>query len=92
MLPVPANPNPRDVFRRLRDEAPLYFNEQYGFYALSRFKDVLEASFDDETREHSFGSTPWLESGSMPSEPGQSSPSEHSEEPESGAIPYFSSL
>ena len=41
--------NPHEVFRRLRDEAPLYYNEQYGFYALSRFKDVLEASLDHET-------------------------------------------
>ncbi|MCH8134135.1 MAG: cytochrome P450 [Myxococcales bacterium] len=41
--------NPHEVFRRLRDEAPLYYNEQYDFYALSRFKDVLEASLDHET-------------------------------------------
>jgi cytochrome P450 len=41
--------NPHAVFRRLRDEAPLYYNEQYGFYALSRFKDMLEASLDHET-------------------------------------------
>ena len=32
---------PHDVWRRLRDEAPLYYNEQYDFYALSRFVDVL---------------------------------------------------
>jgi len=41
--------NPYAVFRRLRDEAPLYYNEEYDFYALSRFKDVLEASLDHET-------------------------------------------
>ena len=44
---IDADPYP--IFRRLRDEAPLYHNEQYGFYALSRFKDVLEASLDHET-------------------------------------------
>jgi cytochrome P450 len=32
--------NPYPVFRRLRDEAPLYYNEQYDFYALSRCSDV----------------------------------------------------
>ncbi len=35
---IGADPFP--VFRRLRDEAPLYYNEQYDFYALSRFDDV----------------------------------------------------
>ena len=38
--------DPYPVFRRLREEAPLYVNEAYGFYALSRFADV-EASFKD---------------------------------------------
>jgi cytochrome P450 len=37
---------PHDVWRRLRDDAPLYYNEQYDFYALSRFADVLQASLD----------------------------------------------
>jgi cytochrome P450 len=37
---------PHAVWRRLRDEAPLYRNERYGFYALSRFADVLAASLD----------------------------------------------
>jgi cytochrome P450 len=37
---------PHGVWRRLRDESPLYYNEQYGFYALSRFDDVLAASLD----------------------------------------------
>jgi cytochrome P450 len=35
-----------DVYRRLRDEAPVYFNERYGFYALSRFADVVAAHRD----------------------------------------------
>jgi cytochrome P450 len=38
--------DPYPVFRRLREEAPLYYNEQYDFWALSRFKDV-EAGFVD---------------------------------------------
>lgn len=32
--------NPYAVWKRLRDEAPLYYNEKYNFYALSRFDDV----------------------------------------------------
>ena len=38
--------DPSDVYRRLRDEAPVYFNETYGFYALSRFADVVAAHRD----------------------------------------------
>ena len=35
--------NPHPLFRRLRDEKPLYFNEEHGFYALSRFDDIQQA-------------------------------------------------
>ena len=28
------------IWKRMRDEAPLYYNEKYGFYALSRYEDV----------------------------------------------------
>jgi cytochrome P450 len=38
--------DPLAVYRRLRDEAPVYFNEKYGFYALSRFADVVAAHRD----------------------------------------------
>jgi len=41
---IDANPYP--VWKRLRDDAPLYFNEKYDFYALSRFADVHAASLD----------------------------------------------
>ena len=41
--------NPHPVWKRLRDEAPLYFNEQHGFYALSRYQDVLDGLLDWET-------------------------------------------
>ncbi len=37
---------PYDDWRRLRDEAPVYYNEPFNFYALSRFDDVLNASLD----------------------------------------------
>jgi cytochrome P450 len=32
--------DPYPTFRRLREEAPLYYNERYDFYAVSRFADV----------------------------------------------------
>ncbi len=35
---ITADPYP--VYRRLREEAPLYYNEAHDFYALSRFEDV----------------------------------------------------
>jgi cytochrome P450 len=41
--------DPHPVWRRLRDEAPLYHNERYEFYALSRHADVLAASLDWQT-------------------------------------------
>ena len=41
--------DPYPVFKRLRDEAPLYRNDEYGFYALSRFDDVKAAFGDPQT-------------------------------------------
>jgi len=38
--------DPYDIWRRLRDEAPLYRNEQYNFWALSRYADVESAHRD----------------------------------------------
>ena len=37
---VGINADPYPVFRRLREEAPLYRNDEHDFYALSRFDDV----------------------------------------------------
>src|SRR5204863_7428640 len=33
----------------MRDEAPCYYNDRYGCYALSRFADVLAASLEWQT-------------------------------------------
>lgn len=49
--------DPYGVWRRLRDEAPLYHNEQYDFYVLSRFADVMEASLDTDTFSSEHGVT-----------------------------------
>src|SRR4051812_19962097 len=40
---VQINADPYPAFRRLREAAPLYYNEQYDFYALSRYADVEAA-------------------------------------------------
>ena len=47
--------NPHAVWRRLRDEAPLYRNEQYDFWALSRFGDVMATSLDPVTFSSAYG-------------------------------------
>jgi cytochrome P450 len=41
--------DPYPMFARLRDEAPLYYNEEYDFFALSRFADVNKGLVDHET-------------------------------------------
>ncbi|NGY07022.1 cytochrome P450 [Solimonas terrae] len=41
--------DPYPVFRRLREEAPLYYNEEFDFYAVSRFDDVERGLNDRET-------------------------------------------
>jgi cytochrome P450 len=46
---VDIDADPYPVFRRLRDEAPLYHNDKYDFYALSRFDDVERGLLDRET-------------------------------------------
>jgi cytochrome P450 len=43
------NTDPYPIFRRLRDEAPLYYNERHDFYAVSRAADV-ERAFADNKR------------------------------------------
>jgi cytochrome P450 len=37
---VDIDADPYPLFRRLRDEAPLYYNDRYDFFAVSRFEDV----------------------------------------------------
>ncbi|MDZ7882538.1 MAG: cytochrome P450 [Mycobacterium sp.] len=46
---VEINADPYPAFARLREEAPLYYNEEFDFYALSRFADVNKALIDHET-------------------------------------------
>jgi cytochrome P450 len=41
--------DPYPVWRRMRDEAPLYYNDQHDFFALSRFEDVEQGLLDWST-------------------------------------------
>jgi cytochrome P450 len=41
--------NPFEVYRRMREEAPVYYNEKEDFYALTRHEDVAAAFRDFET-------------------------------------------
>ncbi|MEO3757279.1 cytochrome P450 [Mycobacterium sp. B14F4] len=49
--------NPYPVWKRMRAEAPLYFNDKYNFYALSRYDDVARALPDWETYRSGRGTT-----------------------------------
>src|SRR5438270_9122698 len=46
---VEINADPYPTFRRLREEAPLYFNDRHDFYAASRYDDVERGLKDRET-------------------------------------------
>jgi cytochrome P450 len=48
--------DPWPVFRRIREEAPLYYNQAHDFYALSRFADIERWLTDTETFSSSRGS------------------------------------
>jgi cytochrome P450 len=41
--------NPYPMWKRLRDEAPVYHNPEMSFYAISRYDDVVAAFLDKET-------------------------------------------
>lgn len=47
--------NPYEIYRRMRDEAPLYYDEREDFYALTRHADVAAALKDHESFSSSRG-------------------------------------
>ncbi len=51
---IDAYPHP--VWKRMRDEAPLYYNPDYNFYAVSRYRDVRDISADWRTYSSGHGS------------------------------------
>jgi len=58
--------DPYPWFKRLRDETPLYYNDKHDFYALSRYRDVDDASRDWQTFSSARGTV--LELLDMPPE------------------------
>jgi cytochrome P450 len=62
--------DPYPVWKRLRDERPLYYNERYDFYALSRFDDVDRCSLDWESYISSKGTLLELIKSGMELPPG----------------------
>ncbi|MGA2302863.1 MAG: cytochrome P450 [Acidimicrobiales bacterium] len=57
----PFSPELRDdpypLWKRLRDEAPLYYNDRHDFWVLSRFHDIEQAHRDVEAFSSSHGTT-----------------------------------
>lgn len=49
--------HPEDIYRWMRDEAPVYYSERWDFYALSRFQDVVAAHRDWEAFSSAYGVT-----------------------------------
>src|SRR5713226_33954 len=48
--------DPYPMWKRMRDEMPLYYNDKYDFFAVSRFDDVEPALVDWETYRSGRGS------------------------------------
>lgn len=46
---------PYETYRRMRDEAPVYYSSEYDFYALTRHADVAAAFKDFETYSSAYG-------------------------------------
>jgi cytochrome P450 len=65
---IDADPYP--VWKRLRSERPLYYNDRYDFYALSRFDDVKAASVDWQSYISSRGTVLELIKSGMEVPPG----------------------
>ena len=62
--------DPYPVWKRLRDEAPLYYNAKHDFYALSRWADVEKCSSDWKTYISSKGTLLELIKMDFPIPPG----------------------
>src|SRR5438552_2529046 len=68
---VGINADPYPTYKRLRDEAPIYFNERYDLWALSRHADVEKGLVDWQTFSSSHGDIlEVVQSGMDPLPPG----------------------
>ena len=62
--------NPYPIWRRMREEAPLYHNEKYDFYALSRHDDVARELHNWDTFRSGKGTTMDIIMSDIPVPPG----------------------
>ncbi len=46
---IAINEDPYPTYERMREEAPLYYNDVHDFYAVTRFDDVNRAQLDPDT-------------------------------------------
>ncbi len=67
---VEINADPYPTFARLREEAPLYYNAEHDFYALSRYADVNKAIVDHGTFSSARGAIIELIKANIPIPPG----------------------
>ena len=65
--------DPYPVWKALRDRQPLYYNERYDFFALSRFDDVRPAILDWQTYSSAKGTLLELIKADMEIPPDRSS-------------------
>lgn len=49
--------DPYPVYRRMRDEAPAYYNAEQDFFAFTRFQDNLDAFIDHQTYSSAWGTS-----------------------------------
>src|ERR1700756_5035457 len=57
-----------DTYRRMREEAPVYYSEKHDFYALTRHADVAPAFKDFETYSSAYGGDlSMVKAGGVPS-------------------------
>jgi cytochrome P450 len=54
---IEIDKDPHPLWRRMREEAPLYYNDKHDFFALSRFDDVERALVNWDTYRSGRGST-----------------------------------
>lgn len=62
--------NPYPIWARLREEQPLYYNERYDFYAVSRFEDAERVLVDWRTYSSAHGTVLELIKANMDIPPG----------------------
>ncbi len=70
MYDVGINADPYPVYRRLREESPLYYNDVHDFYAVSRYEDVEHGLLDPQTFISGRGGILELIKANIPMPPG----------------------